>query len=91
VHHLVFRSHGGGEDDGNLVTLCATHHLRGIHRGRLRCHTLPDGWLAWEFAPDPIDGAHLRYVEDVAWDAAMGHVTDTAPAGWVESTACRAT
>jgi hypothetical protein len=87
VHHLVFRSHGGGEDDGNLVTLCATHHLRGIHRGRLRCHALPDGLLAWEFAPDPIDGAHLRYVEDVAWDAAMGHLTDTAPAGWVKSTA----
>jgi hypothetical protein len=86
VHHLVFRSHGGGEDDGNLVTLCATHHLRGIHRGRLRCHVLPDGLLAWEFAPDPIDGAHLRYVEDVAWDAARGHLTDTAPDGWVQST-----
>jgi hypothetical protein len=80
VHHVVFRAHGGGEDDGNLVTLCTTHHLRGIHQGRLRCHALPNGLMAWEFAPDPIDGAHLRYVEDVAWDAAMGGSADTAAA-----------
>jgi hypothetical protein len=72
VHHVVFRSHGGGEDDGNLATLCATHHLRGIHQGRLRCHALPDGLLAWEFAPDPLDGALVRYVEDVNWEAAKG-------------------
>ena len=70
VHHVVFRSHGGGEDDGNLATLCATHHLRGLHQGRLRCHPLPDGLLAWEFAPDPVDGALARYVEDVSWEAA---------------------
>lgn len=72
VHHVVFRSQGGGEDDGNLVTLCATHHLRGIHQGRLRCHALPDGLLAWEFAPDPFDGPLVRYVEDVHWEAAQG-------------------
>jgi len=72
VHHVVFRSNGGGEDDGNLATLCATHHLRGIHQGRLRCHALPDGLLAWEFAPDPVDGPLLRYVEDVSWEAAQG-------------------
>jgi hypothetical protein len=76
VHHVVFRSRGGGEDDGNLATLCATHHLRGLHQGRLRCHALPDGLLAWEFAPDPVDGAHLRYVEDVTWEAAMGSPAD---------------
>ena len=70
VHHVVFRSHGGDEDDGNLATLCATHHLRGLHQGRLRCHALPDGLLAWEFAPDPVDGALARYVEDVSWEAA---------------------
>ncbi|HEV8200950.1 MAG TPA: HNH endonuclease signature motif containing protein, partial [Candidatus Polarisedimenticolia bacterium] len=72
VHHVVFRSQGGGEDDGNLVTLCAAHHLRGIHQGRLRCHALPDGLLAWEFAPDPFDGPLVRYVEDVHWEAAQG-------------------
>jgi hypothetical protein len=70
VHHVVFRSQGGGDDDGNLAVLCATHHLRGLHHGRLRCYALPDGLLAWEFAPDPVDGALARYVEDVTWDAA---------------------
>jgi hypothetical protein len=71
VHHVVFRSHGGGEDDGNLAVLCTTHHLRGIHQGRLRCHALPDGLLAWEFAPDAVDGALARYVEDVTVEAAL--------------------
>jgi hypothetical protein len=70
VHHVVFRSQGGGDDDGNLAVLCATHHLRGIHQGRLRAHALPGGLLAWEFAPDPAAGALIRYVEDVTWDAA---------------------
>jgi hypothetical protein len=33
---------------------------------------LPDGLLAREFAPDPVQGALARYVEDVTWDAATG-------------------
>jgi len=49
-HHLVFRSHGGGDDDGNLTGMCAPHHLRGIHGGRLRVSgTAPDR-LVWELA-----------------------------------------
>ena len=70
VHHVVFRSQGGGEGDDNLAVLCAAHHLRGIHQDRLRCHALPDGLLAWEFAPDPDDGFLARFVEDVTWSAA---------------------
>src|SRR6185369_13043032 len=30
VHHVVFRSQGGGDEDDNLAVLCAAHHLRGI-------------------------------------------------------------
>jgi hypothetical protein len=70
VHHVVFRSHGGGDEDANLAVLCAAHHLQGIHRGRLRCHPLPDGLLAWEFAPDSREGPLVRFVEDVEWTAA---------------------
>lgn len=33
VHHIVPRSHGGGDEDMNLVTLCVSHHLRGVHGG----------------------------------------------------------
>lgn len=26
LHHVIFRSHGGKNDEANLVTLCADHH-----------------------------------------------------------------
>lgn len=74
VHHVVFRSQGGGDEDANLAVLCAAHHLRGIHQGRLRCHSLPGGLLAWEFSPDPRDGPLARFVEDVEWSAARASV-----------------
>ncbi|HET6923356.1 MAG TPA: HNH endonuclease signature motif containing protein [Anaeromyxobacteraceae bacterium] len=49
-HHLVFQSHGGGNDLGNMTALCAPHHLRGIHGGRLRVSgTAPDR-LVWHLA-----------------------------------------
>jgi hypothetical protein len=36
-HHIVFRSAGGGNAPANRTTLCAWHHLRGIHAGIMRC------------------------------------------------------
>jgi hypothetical protein len=36
-HHVVFRSAGGSDDPANRTTLCAFHHLRGVHAGRVRC------------------------------------------------------
>jgi hypothetical protein len=74
VHHVIFRSHGGSDDDANLVVLCAAHHLQCIHRGWLRCHALPHGLLAWELAPDPERGSLVAYVEDVLWSAARAAV-----------------
>jgi 5-methylcytosine-specific restriction endonuclease McrA len=74
VHHVVFRSQGGGDEDVNLAVLCAAHHLQGIHRGRLRCHALPGGLLAWEFAPESATGPLARFVEDVEWTAARASV-----------------
>jgi len=79
VHHIQFRSHGGTDDDANLVVLCATHHLQGIHRHRLRCHPLPDGLLAWEFGPEPDRGPLVRYVEDVEWSAARTAAAEGGP------------
>jgi hypothetical protein len=34
-HHLEFRSHGGGDEDENVASLCVFCHLRGIHEGRI--------------------------------------------------------
>jgi hypothetical protein len=44
-HHLVFRSRGGHNGRDNRVSVCAWHHLRGIHSGRVR---------AWGEAPDRV-------------------------------------
>lgn len=33
-HHIEFRSRGGSDDESNRITLCAWHHLRGVHGGR---------------------------------------------------------
>lgn len=32
VHHQVFRSHGGPDEESNLITLCHTCHLL-LHGG----------------------------------------------------------
>jgi HNH endonuclease len=48
VHHIVYRSAGGEDDPGNLVSLCAAHHLHGVHMGYVRVRgSAPDG-LQWE-------------------------------------------
>jgi hypothetical protein len=36
-HHVVFRSAGGSDALSNRTTLCAWHHLRGVHAGIIRC------------------------------------------------------
>jgi len=48
VHHVVFRSHGGGDEEENLTCLCAAHHLRGVHEGYVRVQGAAPNGLAWE-------------------------------------------
>jgi hypothetical protein len=48
AHHVLYRSLGGDDDPANLVSLCAAHHLHGVHLGWLRVRgRAPDG-LTWE-------------------------------------------
>jgi hypothetical protein len=47
-HHIVFRSHGGGNERDNRVTVCASHHLHGLHRGRVRARGTAPHDLIWE-------------------------------------------
>ena len=47
LHHIVFRSRGGGDDPGNLTTLCDSHHLS-LHRGWIRCRGRAPHELYWE-------------------------------------------
>ncbi len=52
-HHIRFRSVGGDDALENRTTLCAFHHLRGVHAGLLRCvGRAPDG-LRWEMGIRP--------------------------------------
>jgi hypothetical protein len=46
-HHVRFRSHGGDNRRTNRTTVCAAHHLHGIHAGIVRVHgAAPD--LRWD-------------------------------------------
>jgi hypothetical protein len=47
AHHVVPRSHGGGDEPENLVGLCAFHHLRCIHGGWLRVVGRAPDALTW--------------------------------------------
>ena len=52
-HHLLYRSRGGRNTRDNRITVCAWHHLRGIHQGRVRAWgTAPDD-VTWELGTRP--------------------------------------
>ena len=47
-HHIRYRSAGGDNSRANRVTICAWHHLRGIHLGRIRAHGTAPHAITWE-------------------------------------------
>jgi Domain of unknown function (DUF222) len=47
-HHMQYRSAGGSDELGNQIGLCAPHHLRGVHMGRVRIRHESPGQLRWE-------------------------------------------
>ncbi|MCC6622259.1 MAG: HNH endonuclease, partial [Deltaproteobacteria bacterium] len=47
AHHVVFRSQGGGDEEGNLVTLCGICHLEGVHAGTITVRGRAPGALRW--------------------------------------------
>jgi hypothetical protein len=60
-HHIHFRSAGGSDDPSNRVTLCAFHHLRGVHAGLLRCEGEAPHGLRWELGIRPGVAPLLAY------------------------------
>ncbi|HEY4003307.1 MAG TPA: hypothetical protein VGO93_30845, partial [Candidatus Xenobia bacterium] len=63
-HHLLFKSQGGGDEPGNQSTVCACHHLQGIHTGRIRARgQAPDG-IVWEMGIRPDGAASRLYLND---------------------------
>ncbi len=59
AHHVQYRSAGGSDDEGNLISLCAPHHLRGVHMGRVRVRLVSPGLLRWELG---VEGGAPRRV-----------------------------
>jgi len=47
LHHLQYRSAGGGDDGDNVLSVCAWCHLEGEHGGRLKVRP-PSGMPRWE-------------------------------------------
>jgi hypothetical protein len=62
AHHVVFRSAGGSDDDSNLVSLCAAHHLHGVHAGHVHVSGRAPDALTWELGRG-YDGAPLQVFE----------------------------
>src|SRR5436309_1734357 len=52
-HHIVFRSRGGDNGRDNRITVCAWHHLRGIHTGRVRATGEAPDAITWEIGLRP--------------------------------------
>lgn len=53
AHHVVFRSQGGSDALSNQTTLCAVHHQRGVHAGRVRIVGRAPGGLVYELGLRP--------------------------------------
>jgi len=47
-HHVRFRSRGGGNERGNRTTVCAAHHLHGIHAGLVKVTGTAPTALRWD-------------------------------------------
>jgi hypothetical protein len=70
-HHITFRSTGGSDAPANLVTLCAFHHQRCLHAGRLRVRGRAPEELVFELGTSPCGPPLVRYRSgDVALPAA---------------------
>lgn len=60
-HHIVFRSAGGSNEPGNRITLCAFHHHRCLHTGRMRVRGRAPEHLVFELGVRSDGPALARY------------------------------
>jgi hypothetical protein len=69
-HHIVYRSHGGDEDDANKASLCRFHHQRGEHGGLLQVRGRAPTDLAWRLGRRDVgvDYRNERLCEPVSTD-----------------------
>jgi hypothetical protein len=59
IHHIRFRSEGGGHEMWNLILLCSGHHQQ-LHEGRLRITGRAPDELVFEWVSDVYDVSRRR-------------------------------
>jgi hypothetical protein len=52
-HHIVYASRSGSDDPSNLTSLCAAHHLHGVHYGYIKVTGQAPDRLRWELGVRP--------------------------------------
>ncbi len=61
VHHVVYRSHGGGDELENLVVACLFHHLRGEHGDLAACRGRSPLAVTWRLGRLGSNGQGSHY------------------------------
>ena len=65
AHHVIWRSRGGTDAMSGLSTLCAAHHLHGVHEGWVEVTGEAPGHLVWRLGV--VDG-------EAVWTVGPGEV-----------------
>ncbi len=61
LHHIIWKSHGGSDGPPNLTSLCAAHHLQGVHQGNIVVSgQAPDG-LTFLVGEEAVVRARLEF------------------------------
>ena len=63
-HHIRFRSRGGDNRRNNRTTVCAAHHLHGLHAGTVRASGVAPHAIEWQLGVRPGAPPFLSYVGD---------------------------
>jgi len=63
-HHIRFRSRGGDNRRDNRTTVCAAHHLHGLHDGTVRASGVAPHAIEWQLGVRPGAPPFLTYVRD---------------------------
>jgi hypothetical protein len=63
-HHIRFRSRGGDNARDNRTTVCAAHHLHGIHDGTIQALGTAPRAIEWRLGARPDAPPFLHFVGD---------------------------
>jgi len=62
VHHITYRSRGGGNEPDNRLTLCRFHHQRGEHGGLARCRGRAPLGIIWTLGRRACGGTYRNEI-----------------------------